>query len=200
MSYLGSVAVAQIEPSDYELARNGMAFALGIKNTGAGQAPQTTPPTVTPGFVLYNPPTSNKNVVLRGLGAYPITGTPTAGYVLMAGMLGAASLPTSIPTANTANYFWGSTSDGASSKQGSLIIAGGLTLTAAPQNGYFPLSFYGGANTGFMGSAAINFELRGSILIKPGQAIALGVCENGAGTTPLFAPVAYGNEFNAKTE
>lgn len=196
---LQSVAVGQVEASGADMARAGRRFEVGFLSTVTGIAPVQAIPTTAAQWLLYNSSTS-KSVFIDEIGAVLVSGTAGAGIVLLGGMVAPGTLPAAVPTANATGIKTRPTNDGSivTGRTSTLIIASGQTLAAAPTNGWRILA-KGDTNTAILSTAALNTEVNGEIVLRPGQGLAL-VVTSPAGTSPLYVPHCVYSEYAADIE
>lgn len=199
MTQAESLAIAQVEPPDFELTRAGRRFEIGIVSGITGIAPVQTLPTTAAQWLLYNThPT--RSAVIDWLGVLLVSGTAGAGIVLLGGLVGPGTLPTTPPSANNAGIKVGPNANGLPTAPNSaVVVASAQTLVAAPTNGWRQIAKGDSANTAVLSVAVENRDIKGKIVIPPGQGLALAVLSP-AGTTPLYAPVGSWAEIDATLE
>lgn len=196
---LESLALAQVEPARFETTRAGLRFDIGFLAV-TGIAPVQATPTTAAQWLLYNA-SKTKVVVVEEIGAVLVSGTAGAGALVLGALCGPGVLPTTVPTANAAAIFTCPRHDGGVTvgKASGLVVVSGQTLAASPTRGWRALAFALTANTAILSAAAIATGLDGSLVIPPGQGLALCVTSP-AGTTPLWAPHCVYTEFDTDLE
>jgi len=195
---LDAIAVSQTEPPGFDRARAGYSFETGFTSSVVGIAPTQQIPTTAAQWLLYNGGT--RFAVIDEIGVVLVSGTAAAGVVLLGSLGGPGRLPATVPTANATGIAIKSRSDGAinSSKSSSLVLASSQTLASAPA-GWTVYAKSDSANTSALSVAAMNTDIKGNIIIRPGQGLALNVT-SGTGTSPLFVPQIVWSEFDADVE
>lgn len=183
-----SVAVAQVEPSDLEMARAGRRFYVGWTTAAAGgptgRAPQTAIGTTTTAtWMLWNGDTAS-TYFLEGVSLMLLSGTAAAGGTLVYGI---TSAPIVAPTAATG--YLTKNSNAASTRVSKAVFADNQTLGATYNPSFStPLVQAGGGvmtAAATIGQSILFSEGRGRIGIPPGYAIFFNYI-SGAGTTPLY--------------
>lgn len=200
---LQSLAVAQVEAPDMERTRAGVTFDIGFASGVTGIAPVQAIPTTAAQWLLFLPAdTTPSAVFIDEIGVVLVSGTAGAGIVLYGALVGAGSLPSTLPAQHAANVFTRPRADGKAQPQAnsSLVVASGQTLAAAPPRGWAMLAKSGDSGaTAILSTAVLNAELNGGICIRPGQGLALWV-GSPAGTTPLFVPHCVYTEIQTDLE
>ncbi len=191
---LGSLAVAMAEGEGDEASRAGIRFHL-LATLATGIAPVQALPTTAAQWLLYNPLNSGVNMYFDRLGAWLLSGTAGAGGTVLAGLCGAAQVPTTIPNGLSACTV--SNANPGSVRGSALKIASGATLAANP--GWQPIAWMNPAGTVLGQTQMVNDDVRGKFILSPGAGLALVVISP-TGTTPLFIPVASYREYAADTE
>lgn len=183
-----SLAIAQVEPSAFELSRAGYRFFGGAQSGATGRAPVAVIPTTAAAFLLWNGDLSASYAV-ESLTIAQLSGTAAIGGAILAALTTTAI---AAPTAAT-GYSVGSASQ--NSRRSKAIWADAQTLGATPvwsvlkANGN-PASTTNGGDT---------VELNGSIIIPPGYGLALHYL-SGTGTSPLFMASARWSELSVTLE
>lgn len=193
-----ALAVCQTEAPGFELTRAGTKFDIGFLGV-TGIAPVQAIPTTACQWLLYNP--TQKMMAFDEIGMVLVSGTAGAGILVLGALVGQGTLPATLPTGNTANLFPASRSDGAGapSKSSGIIIINSQTLANSPTKGWRVLAKSDTTNTAILSVAAINAELNGELIVRPGQGLALCTLSP-AGTTPLYAPHAVWSELDGDLE
>lgn len=179
-----SLAVALIEPSGFEMTRAGRRFYLAWNGTGpTGIAPVQTMPTTAAQWALTNNDAS-KSYHFKALGAFPFSGTPGVGGLLLACIFNTpvqTGLATGVAVANGSNSAIGSKAS----------IKSAVTITGPALPNWFPIAYNppGSVGAGVAGTVILNGEVNGRVAVQPGQSLGLAVLAL-AGTTPLFLPIA----------
>jgi hypothetical protein len=194
-----SLAVAQVEPPNAEMARAGRRFALGYNPSAAGVFPVVAIPSTAAQWVLYNPTTSKRTLFLEQLGLTLSAGTPAAGGVTLYGQL--IRSPAAVDGANFANTSNVSLSGGGLASKAILKSAVVMTDPVAANSFWTPIAELISANVAvFPGSnAARSGELGGAIAIPPGFGLALAAV-GPIGTGAAYLPIARWCEFESDTE
>lgn len=197
---LESVAHAQVEQARFEQTRAGLRFDIGFLATVTGIAPVQAIPTTAAQWLLYNS-AKTKVVSIDEIGATLVSGTAGAGIVVLGGLVATGALPTAVPATNQANIVTNPRHDGSTKpgKTSSLVVAAAQTLLLAPPGGWRVLAQAPSAATAVLSTAAIQTGMDGSLIIPPGQGLALCVTSP-AGTTPLFVPHCVYTEFDTDLE
>src|SRR5579863_2141042 len=101
-TFLGSLAIAEVEGERDEGRRGGLAYELA--SAGAtGIAPVQALPTTAAQWLLYNPATSGVYVFVDWLGMWLVSGTAGAGATVLAAVCAPANCPATPPSASAAN-------------------------------------------------------------------------------------------------
>ena len=173
-SRTGAVVVAQGHSAYAEAAYRGA--VMEVSNAVAGVAPGTVLST-TPPIILWNPPSSGKNLVVIKASFGYVSGTLGAGTIVLAAVLAQATIPTTgtelTPVCSLI---------GASRGVGRAFT--GSTLVSTPQI-VRPL-FQMGAFTAATAQVPVDCVdvLDGAIIVTPGTTIVMQEV-GAAGTTPL---------------
>lgn len=193
-----SVAVGQVEPTGFERTRAGLCFDIGFLAV-TGIAPVQAIPTTAAQWLIYNP--TQKAMAFDEIGMVLVSGTAGAGILVLGALVGQGTLPATLPTGNSANIFPATRSDGAGAptKSSGAIIVASQTLANSPNRGWRVLAKSDTTNTAILSVAAINAELNGELIIRPGQGLALCTLSP-AGTTPLYAPHGVWTELDTDIE
>lgn len=192
-----SLAVAQMEPSGFELTRAGRRFFLAPNTTITGIANVTALPTTAAQWVLYNADTT-KTYFFESLGAYVTEGTPGVG-----GFLVAATIRLPVVAAPGTQYAGLSVVNAnlGSSKASRLSVKASITVSDPALPNWHQVAENTSPNVGaFPGSGGmVNRGIGGRICLPPGFGLAL--CVVGlAGTSPKYAPFAEWTELESDNE
>lgn len=192
-----SLGVAQVEPAEFEFSRAGRRFILGNSAPTTGIAPVQAIPTTAAQWVLWNAdPTAC--YAFEVVGAFLTAGTPGLGGMLFCALVQA---PAQIG-ASAAGMMAQSMSNG--SRVSKMIVKSGVTVTGPVAPVWWPLddSLKTGTATAFSTGFGMTFrrpDLAGSLIVPPGQGLALAVF-GPTGVTPLFAPYARWVEMETDLE
>ena len=193
-----SLAVAQVESDGQEMTRAGRRFMLG-RSAGVTGIPPATAFVQTAQWSIYNGD-AQKSYVLDHIGAVLVSGTAAVGFTVMAGIILTSSTAGWNTGSNTAGMSVQNCSNGGPNSKA--IVRSGLlliTTPAAASTQWATVANCDSANTSVLAVSAINYDLRGQLIIPPGQALAMNVY-NGTGTSPLFAPTASWTEIELDLE
>ena len=191
-----SLAVAQVESDGQELSRAGRRFMLGRSAGVTGIAPATVYVT-TAQWSIYNGD-ATKSYILDHIGAVLVSGTAAVGITVMVGLFSTSSTAGWNTGVNTAGITVQNCSNGGPNSK-AIVRSGLLTLTTPSPSQWANIAQCDSPNTAVLAVSAINYDLRGQLIIPPGQALAMNVY-NGTGTTPLFAPTASWSEVELDLE
>jgi hypothetical protein len=184
ITHFESLAVGQVEPTGMEMTRAGRRQYLAWNGTGpTGIAPVQTMPTTAAQWAITNNDTV-KTYYFKELGAFPFSGTPGVGGLLLAcvfNLPAQTGFATGVAVASGSNSALGSKA----------AVKSGVTITAPALPNWFPVAFNppGTAGAGVAGTVILNTEVNGRLAVQPGQSLGLAVLAL-AGTTPLFLPIA----------
>lgn len=191
MTGIESLAVAQVEPSRFELSRAGKRFIGGNQIIANGIAPVSAIPTTTATLALYNAD-ARKSLVIEQLGFWLGSGTPAAGATLF-GTVSTGPIA-SPPTAMTTGFgIQGASGIGASKA----LWATGVTLPGSPAWVQLASTLQLAAVNVGQGDGVINLD--GALVIPPLRALGLAIL-SGAGTTPLYGVSCIHAEIEADLE
>jgi hypothetical protein len=195
LTHAESLAICQVEPIGFEMARAGRRFALGYSAAVTGIAPVQALPTTAAQWVWWNNDATKSHIV-QTLGAQVLSGTPGVGGQLFAALIQA---PATVGTVSKAGLTVASKSNGGLTSKA--VFTSGVTVTAPAAPAWFSVAENLSPNVGaFPGSGImVNRILDGRIVIPPGQGLALAVVAL-AGTTPLFGPIAEWVELETDLE
>lgn len=187
LTHQESVAMALVEPANFEMTRAGRRFLLGNSAGVTGIAPVQAIPTTAAQWVIWNAdPTAT--YFFEELGAFLTSGTPGLGGSLWAAVF---SAPAQVG-ANATGMTVQSMSQG--SRSSKAVIKSAITVSAPTAPAWFLMDQSIDAitaaafSTGY-GMTLARRDLAGALAIQPGQGLGLAVM-GPAGTTPLFAPFA----------
>lgn len=182
----GALRVAQLDQAYAELTKAGRRFSIGYTAAPTGIAPVTAIPTTAAQWAITNT-SATKTLTFETLGVHLYSGTAAAGIVVFACFF-TAPAQTGLATGLAAQSMnFGTSITSAAS------IKSAVTVTSPAAPAWFLVANSGSANTAVGGVAAVNFELKGSIMVPPGKSLGLATL-SGAGTSPLFIPVATWTE------
>jgi len=187
-----SLAVAMVESEGTEMTRAGRRFFLGRNAAVTGIAPVAAQVTTAAQWVIWNAD-SNKSYVIDHLGAVLVSGVAAAGAILDACLFQA---PVSSGSSATGMSVASASNGGPSSRA---IVTTNVTITGPTAPVWFTVAKTDSTNTAVLSVSLVNYDLRGRIIIPPGQGLGLAVY-SGTGTSPLFAPVACWNEIELDLE
>lgn len=189
-----SLAVAQVESDGTDMTRAGRRFMLGRSASVTGIAPFTTTlPTTTTQWAIWNAD-ATKSYIFDHLGAVLVSGTSAASITVWAAIYQSPAAT----GANVAGITVANMSNGGPSSK-AIVKSSAVSMTT-PANGQWILVAQGDTtNTSVLAVAATNYDLRGQIIVPPGQGLGISVC-SGTGTTPLFAPMACWSEVELDLE
>lgn len=174
---LGSVAVAQVEPPGFELARSGLRFAGGCQVIANGIDPVSAIPTTTATLALHNgEPDGGRSLWVDMLSFCLGSGTAAAGAALFVCVSnGKISQPS-----QATNYNVQSLSAGGVNSR-----ARWATAVTFPSNSvWFSPAASMQLAAGNVGQGAEQ-PSRPGILVPPGYALGIGIL-SGAGTSPKY--------------
>jgi hypothetical protein len=189
-----SLAVAQVEAPGFELTRASRRFHLGYNGSApTGIAPVQAIPTTAAQWTIWNADPS-KTYWFETLGAFPISGTPGVGGLLLASIF---TLPAQ--TGFSTGLAVASASNGGMYSKAA--IKSGVTITAPATPLWFPVADNqpGAVGGGVGGNQIINRAIAGRIAVPPLCGLGLAVLAL-AGTTPLFVPIAEWTEIETDLE
>ena len=182
-----SLAMAQVEPQNFEMTRAGRRMWLGNSAAVTGIAPVQAIPTTAAQWAIYNAdPTAT--YFFEELGAFLTSGTPGLGGSLWACVFDA---PAEVGS-NAAGLTVDSLSHGGRTSKA--IVKSGVTITTPAAPIWFPLvqnqeNITAAAFSSGFGMTFERRDLAGAIAVQPGKSLGLAVM-GPTGTTPLFAPFA----------
>lgn len=188
-----SLAVAQVEPEGFEITRSGRRFQLAFNGTvPTGIAPVQALPTTAAAWVLWNAD-PYKSYILTTLGVMLFSGTPAAGGTVLGTIFKA-------PAQSGANATGLSILNMSGSAIGSnAVLKSAVTITSPVAPVWTQLAALPDAVDGIGGLAGPTSDIKGRIIIPPGQGFGLTVFA-GAGTTPLFLPAVSWIELESDLE
>jgi len=189
---LESLAVDQVAADGMEMTRAGRRFIWGPTNGVTGQAPATALPTTTAQWVLWNGDPYDSYVIDQ-LGVLLVSGTAAVGTVLLAALV---QQPAVVGAQATGMQVTSASNGDHASKA---LFKANVTLTQPVTPNWWPAAaLYNVSSTAVFTVGCENRDLRGRLIVPPGQGLALSVLSSGAGTTPLFAP--YGMHHEVKLD
>ena len=187
-----SLAVAQVESDGTEMTRAGRRFMLGRSAAVTGIAPIQSQATTVAQWAIWNGD-SNRSYVFDHIGAVLVSGTAGAGV-----FVDVCLFTTPVTTGSSATGMTvASASNGGPSSRA--IVTSTVTIATPASPTWYTVAKSDSSNTAVLSVAAINFDLRGRLIVPPGQGLGL-VVYSGAGTSPLFAPTACWNEIELDLE
>lgn len=187
-----SLAVAQVESDGTEMTRAGRRFWLGRSAAVTGIAPVAAQATTTAQWVIWNAD-SSRSYVFDHLGTVLVSGTAAAGVLVDACLF---TSPVSTGASATGMTVASASNGGPSSRA---IVTSAVTITTPTAPVWYNIAKSDSANTAVLSVAAINYDLRGRIIVPPGQGLGI-VVYSGAGSSPLFAPMACWSEIELDLE
>lgn len=198
LTHQESVAIAQVEPPNFEMSRAGRRFFLGISAAVTGIAPVQAIPTTVAQWVIWNND-KVKTYFLEELLMILASGTPGLGGSMLVGDIFTTPAQSG---ANAAGFTVRSASGSAIGSNAVIKSAVTITTPAAPSWYQFDENKSGVAAAAFSTGYANGFgrrDLGGCIAIPPQSGLPLAVMAP-AGTTPLYAPMARWVEQEADME
>lgn len=189
----GSVAVANVESPDVEVARAGRRFYGGTQALGSGIASVTAIPTTAAAHVLFNGETgaSSRTYVIRQVSYYLASGATAAGSSL----LYAVSKTSETKPSAAASYSTQSIS-GSSSASSKAVWGTAVTLGSTPTWGQLAGQLNAGAAN--VGQSDQPWQSNGLILIPPGFMLALTVLNTN--TTGVYCVSVIWDELDLDLE
>lgn len=183
----GAVRVAQLESDGLELTRAGRRFQIAQSGAITGIAPVQAVPTTAAQWTLWNT-SATDSLVIENIGVTLASGTAGAGVLLMAAFFTAPAqtgLGTNITVQNM---------NGSSTRTSAVAIKSGVTVTTPAAPNWFTIAKSDSANTAVLSVAVLNENVKGRLIVPPTYGLGLAVL-SGAGTSPLFFPLAQWTEF-----
>src|SRR5271165_1721195 len=177
-----SLAVAQVESDGTEMTRAGRRFFLGRSAGVTGIAPVASQATTAAQWAIWNADT-NRSYVFDHLGVVLVSGTAAAGVLVDACIFQSPASSGASATGMTVS----SASNGGPSSRA--IVTSAVTIATPTAPNWYNVAKSDSTNTAVLSVAATNYDLRGRIIVPPGQGLGM-VVYSGAGTSPLFAPMA----------
>jgi len=189
-----SLAITAVESEGTEMTRAGKRFFLGRNAAVTGLAPLGALAVLTPNWTIWNGD-ATKSYVFDHIGAILVSGTLTAsrGFTVATCIFQSPALT----GANNAGMVVTNASNGGPNSK-AIVKTGAAITTPATNARWSQVAQFDGANTTAFNCAAINYDLRGRIILPPGQG--LGIVVYAIGTTPLFVPYACWNEVDLDLE
>jgi hypothetical protein len=191
-----SLAIAVVEPEFTELTRAGRRFFLGQNAATTGIVSTATQVTTAPQWVIWNADPS-RSYVFDHIGAIMTsTGALTApGGIIVDACIFQAPAQTGAPSV-AGTVVQSCSAGGFNSKA---IIKTGVTITTPAAPTWFNVARSETINPVAFTIACINYDLRGRIIVPPGQGLGIVVYATPTGT-PLFTPVAMWSELDLDLE
>ena len=187
-----SLAVAQVESDGQEMTRAGRRFFLGRSASVTGIGPVQAQATTAAQWSIWNAD-SSRSYVFDHLGVVLVSGTAGAGIFVDAAIY---TSPV-VNGASAAGMTVASASNGGPSSRAIITSAATIATPAAPV--WYTVAKSDSANTAVLSVSAINYDLRGRLIVPPGQGLGI-VVYSPAGSTPLFAPTACWSEVELDLE
>lgn len=179
-----SLAVAQVESDGMEMARAGRRFMLGRSATVTGIAPFAAY-TVTAQWVIWNND-YQKSYIFDHIGAVLLS-TSAAGIASAVVMTSIFQTPAQTG-ANTGGMTVTNMSNGGPNSK-AIVKSGLVAITTPSPAQWSPIAQNDSANTAALSIAAVNYDLRGMLIVPPQQGLGISVY-SAVGTTSLWAPEA----------
>jgi hypothetical protein len=182
----GALRVAQVDQERAELTRAGRRFKLGYTAAPTGIAPVTAVPTTAAQWTIFNASLTD-SYTFEELGVHLYSGTAAAGIVVVACFF---TLPvqTGFGTGIAAQ-----SCSASQNKVSSAAVKSGVTITTPAAPAWFHVAKSDSANTAVGGVMAVNDQLKGGLILPPLTGIGIATL-SGAGTSPLYIPVATWTE------
>lgn len=187
-----SLAMAQVESDGTELTRAGRRFWLGRSAGVTGIAPVQAQATTAAQWAIWNAD-SSKSYVFDHLGVVLVSGVAGAGILVDVALFQAPATVGSSATGMTVS----SASNGGPSSRA--IVTSAVTITTPSAPVWYNVAKSDSTNTAVLSVAATNYDIRGRIIVPPGQGLGF-VVYSPAGTSPLFAPMACWSEVELDLE
>lgn len=194
-----SLAVAQVESDGQEMTRAGRRFMLGRSAAVTGLAPAVTQ-VVTAQWSIWNAD-STKSYVFDHIGAVLVSGTAAVTIEVMASIFTSTSTAAITTGAGIAGMKVQNCSNGSNNSKAIIGNNGGtlITITTPSAPWWTPVAENNTANTAVLSVATTNYDLRGQIIVPPGQGLGINVY-SAVGTTALYAPMAMWTEIELDLE
>lgn len=190
LTELLSLAMAQVEPEGFEMARAGRRFFGGGQQAATGVDPVTAVPTTAAAWVLWNgEPSGGRAYAVEQVTIAQESGTAAVGGCILA----ALAPPQNADITAATGYTTASASGGRQSTKA--VWAEGVTLDATPV--WFALHGNGNPAVATIGGDTV--DVKGRIVIPPGYGLALSYF-SAAGTNPKFLAHAMWVEIDAYLE
>jgi len=185
-----SLAVAQVEPSGFELTRANKRFYLAYNGTvPTGVAPvQAFPTTAVQWSVNNYESVGGSTYFFEMIGAFPLSGTPGIGGLILTSVYPISTIAGTMST-GFAIMPAGQPGSFGSSKSNALIRSATTISAGVPL--WTPIAFNqpGAVGAGVAGNQIVNRDIQGRIAVPPQCALGINVLAL-AGTAPLFLPIA----------
>lgn len=191
MTRAHSTAVADVEPSGFEMSRAGRRFYVGQSAALTGIAPVQAMPTTAAQWVIWNT-SLTKSLVFEMVGLYTTAGTAGVGSTVVAAIV---TLPA---TTTTKSGITIGSSSGSSSTSVALINSA-VTVTSPAAPVWRIIARDNTPDTVLLNVMAFDPAVAGRIIVPPLKG--LGLCAIApTGTSPLYAPMAEWIEIEADLE
>ena len=188
-----SLAVAQVESDGTDMTRAGRRFMLGSSAAVTGIAPVASQATTTTRWAIWNAD-SSRSYVFDHLGVFLSSGSLTAGNGVLVDVC--LFQTPALTGANNAGMTVASCSNGGPSSRA--IVKSGTVITTPGAPNWYTIAKTDTSNTVAFTLGAANYDIRGRIIVPPGQG--LGIVVYCAGSSPLFVPFAIWNEVELDLE
>lgn len=195
-THLESLAVGQVEPLQYEMARAGRTFQIAYNGTvPTGIAPVQAFPTTAAQWAVFNADAS-KSYAFKEIGVLLFSGTKGLGGELLACLFQA---PAQLQ-ANQATGLVVANASGGSAIASRAVIRSAVTITGPALPSWFVVAddTLAVATVG-PGNAIANRNIQGAIIVPPGWGLGLAVLAP-AGTSPLYLPLGSWAEIESDLE
>ena len=177
-----SLAVAQVESDGTDMTRAGRRFFLGRSAGVTGIAPVSSQATTAAQWAIWNAD-SSRSYVFDHIGAVLVSGTAAAGVLVDACLF---TTPASSGASATGMTVSSASNGGPSSRA---IVTSAVSIATPTAPNWYMVAKSDSTNTAVLSVAAVNYDLRGRLIVPPGQGLGI-VVYSGAGSSPLFAPMA----------
>lgn len=182
----GAMRVGFVDQERAELTRAGRRFKLGYTAAPTGIAPVATIPTTAAQWTIFNA-SQTDTYTFEELGVHLYSGTAAAGVVVVACFF---TLPvqTGFATGIAAQ-----SCSASQTKSSSAAVKSGVTISTPAAPAWFHVAKSDSANTGAGSVMAFNDQLKGGLMLPPLTGLGIATL-SGAGTSPLYIPVATWTE------
>lgn len=182
----GAMRVAFVDQERADLTRAGRRFKLGYTAAPTGIAPVTAIPTTAAQWTIFNTSTTD-TYTFEELGVHLYNGTAAAGVVVVACFF-TTPAQTGFGTGIAAQSCSASTT-----RVSTAAVKSGVTVTLPAAPAWFHVAKSESANTGVGSVMAFNDQLKGGLMLPPLTGLGIATL-SGAGTSPLYIPVATWTE------